>query len=207
MKNRTNDRPRAFYEFGAFQSVEATLDIWATNSHLSSKEVQFELYAIDLESEWSSIESYSITLAANSSTEIASGMQCPHKYLLTTNSAPMIPTPSHSVVVAAFLSDDNDRVLAQYVNWPEPLKFIEPRDPKVCLTLEADLLAVKVEYPVKGLVLSVEGGDDDVVWSDNCIDVVPNHPYTLKVSGLQGRSILMAYLGQEKATVVPLSLK
>jgi beta-mannosidase len=201
VKNRPNDRPRAFYEFGAFQSVDATLDIWATNSNLSTKDVHFELFAIDLESDWSSSESHTITLAPNSSTEIAGAMRCPHKY--TSNSASIIPTPSHSVVIAAFLRDDIGAVLAQFVNWPEPLKFIEPRDPKIHLTLEGDVLIVNVEHPVKGLVFSVQGGEDDVVWSDNCIDVVPKHAYTLEVTGLQGRPISVAYLGHEKATCAP----
>lgn len=169
--------------------------------------MQFELYAIDLESDWSSNQSRAITLAANSSTEIAVAMPCPHRYLDTSNQSPKIPTPSYSVVVAAFLLDGSGNLLSQCVNWPEPLMFIKPRDPHIALGLENDLLTVNVEYPVKGLVLSVEGGEDEIVWSDNCIDVVPNHPYKLTISGLRDRTIQMAYLGHERAADAPLTVK
>ncbi|KIM32355.1 glycoside hydrolase family 2 protein [Serendipita vermifera MAFF 305830] len=196
-KNRTNDRPRAFYEFGAFQSTGATLDIWATNSSLSAQTVSFRLTAFDLESDWRYEESRQLELAPNASTDIIVSMPCPHRY--QDDPTPRLPTPSCSVVVAAFLHDSSGRFIAQHVNWPHPFKFIEPRDPEIHARLKEDELTISVKHPVKGLFLSAPGNEDDVSWSDNGFDVVPGYPYQIHVSGANGRQIHVAYLGREKA--------
>lgn len=200
-KNRPNDRPRAFYEFGAFQSVAATLDVWATNAGLSATTVEFQLKAFDLESDWTFLDSRTVELRANSSTEIISSLPCPHRY--QQEESPRIPHPSYSVVYAAFLTKpETGELLSQHIDWPQPLKFIEPRDPDIRLELSGNLIIVSVEYPVKGLVLSVPGREDEVRWSDNCIDILPGYPYKLQATGIAGRPIHAAYLGREKAHVL-----
>ncbi|PVG02964.1 glycoside hydrolase [Serendipita vermifera] len=201
-KNRVNDRPRPFYEFGAFQSVDATLDVWATNGTLLPQDVSLEIRAFDLESEWTYESSQNAHLAPNSSTELAHSMSCPHKYMHQSAAHALVPTPSYSVVVAAILRDAHGQVLSQHVDWPQPFKFIEPYDPELHLSLEVDRLTVTCKRPVKGLVLSVAGGADEAVWSDNCIDVIPGRPYTLQVTGLHKRDVKVAYLGSERARPV-----
>ncbi|EGO23456.1 glycoside hydrolase family 2 protein, partial [Serpula lacrymans var. lacrymans S7.9] len=52
IKNKANDRPRQFYEFGAFQSIDARIDVWATNSTLAPRKAQLDLFCIDLYSSW-----------------------------------------------------------------------------------------------------------------------------------------------------------
>ncbi|CAG8643305.1 11104_t:CDS:2 [Acaulospora colombiana] len=202
LKNRANDRPRPFYEFGAFQSVDATLDIWATNGTLLPQDVNLEIFAFDLDSEWTYESRQSARLAPNSSTELAHSMSCPHKYMHQQAAHELVPTPSYSVVVAAILRDTKGGLLSQYVDWPQPFKFIEPYDPELRFSLEVDRLMITCKRPVKGLVLSVADGVDEVAWSDNCIDVIPGHPYTLQVTGLHKQDIRVAYLGSERATPV-----
>jgi beta-mannosidase len=114
----------------------------------------------------------------------------------------LVPTPSYSVVVAAIMRDAKGKLLSQHVDWPQPFKFIEPYDPGLHLSLDGDELTITCKRPLKGLVLSVMGAVDEVVWGDNCIDVVPGHPYTLRVTGLHMRDISVAYLGSERARQV-----
>ena len=130
-------------------------------------------------------------------------MPCPHKY--QDDPVERMPTPSYSVVVATFLHDSSGTLLAQHIDWPQPLKFIEPRDPEIDIALSGDQLTINVKYPVKGLVLSIPGGEDDIAWSDNGFDIVPGHPYEVKASGLNGRIIHAAHLGRDHAK--PLRVK
>jgi beta-mannosidase len=50
--------------------------------------------------------------------------------------------------------------------------------------------------------LGVEGDGVDVKWSDNALDVVPGDPQTITASGLGGRTLTVAHLGKEQASVV-----
>lgn len=158
------------------------------------------MHAFDLDSNWTYTETRSVELRANSSTDIITAMPCPHRYQEANGSR--IPTPSHSVVYAAFLRSSAGDTLCQYIDWPQPFKFLEPRDPGLQISLNNEEMTIKVTYPVKGLVFSVPGDEDGVSWSDNCVDVIPGYPYTLKVTGIHGREIQVAYLGREKAQLI-----
>ena len=88
-------------------------------------------------------------------------------------------------VVAAYLIEDGKQ-MARYVNWPEPLKYTHLQKPKylkVKLSASADTVEISAEVPVKGVALAVE--DDDVVFSDNCIDIVPGETISVVVKGLK----------------------
>ncbi|KAJ6453291.1 glycoside hydrolase superfamily [Mycena vitilis] len=52
IKNRANDRPPQYYEFGDFQSYGATLEIWGTNASLSPRAPTLEIYFVDLKFAW-----------------------------------------------------------------------------------------------------------------------------------------------------------
>lgn len=199
-KNRTNDRPRAFYEFGAFQSVAATLDIWASNFTLTRQNVRLELHGYDLQSDWTYRHIQDLLLEPNCSRDVICGMACPHGGIEGT-----IPTPSRSVVMAATLRDQDGRVVSQCVDWPQPFKFIQPQDPRLTAVLRQNVLEVQAERPVKGLFLSVDGGEDDVIWSENGLDIVPGYTASITITGLKGRTINAAYLGCEKRTPLRMS--
>ncbi|KAG8831247.1 hypothetical protein FRC17_003443 [Serendipita sp. 399] len=197
-KNRVNDRPRPFYEYGAFQSISATIDVWASNLALLAQAVELELYALDLKSDWTHRESRNLTLPPNASIDVLKGHPCLHKPLAP--GAAGVPHPSCSVLVAAFIRNLEGKLLSQQIDWPQPYKFLPIRDPQIAATLSGETLVLRVGAPVKGLVLSVPGGEDDVWWSDNGFDVIPGYPYELTVKGLRGRTIHASYLGGERAS-------
>ncbi|EIW81506.1 glycoside hydrolase family 2 protein [Coniophora puteana RWD-64-598 SS2] len=210
-KNRQCDRPRQFYEFGAFQSTGATLDIWGANSTLSSRTLSLEIRYFDLESDWTHSESMrNIALAPNQSTEFLTSVPC-HGPPASSKTASQLPNPeattTYSVVVTAILRDpDIGKFVARAVDWPQPYKFLDPPEPGLSLRVEDDgeTVHATVVRPVKGLVLGVddpERGDDGVKWSDNMLDVVPGDEQVVVASGLGGRGIRAAWLGKERAEV------
>ena len=88
-------------------------------------------------------------------------------------------------VVAASLIE-NGKQIARYINWPEPLKYThlqKPKDLKLDLSSEADTVSITAEIPVKGVALETQ--DDEVIFSDNCVDVVPGETVVIGVKGLQ----------------------
>lgn len=103
-------------------------------------------------------------------------------------------------------------MLARYVDWPQPFKYLQFPDPGLRITVErrgdgSARVGVEVERPVKSLFLSVvvEDGDErdwEVVWSDNNLDVVPEDPQEIFVRNLGVRRIQYAYLGGEKVKLL-----
>lgn len=89
------------------------------------------------------------------------------------------------IVVAAYLTE-NGKQVARYVNWPEPLKYVHlqrPKDLKAEISRDADAMEISAEVPVKGVALEAE--DDEVVFADNCVDVVPGEKVRIGVKGLK----------------------
>ncbi|KAJ7688293.1 glycoside hydrolase superfamily [Mycena rosella] len=206
-KNRANDRPPQYYEFGNFQSYGATLEIWGTNASLTARSATLEIHCVDLQSPWTHTETHAVTLLPNQATELLA-MPCPGPPRAAAAPPPTGDaqfTTTHSVVVAARLLDAADgAVLARVADWPQPLRFVEPallRDPGLALAVDTATGAVTVRAarPVKGLVLSAVGDGDDVRWSDNALDVMPGDPQVVVAAGLAGREIAVAFLGNEKA--------
>ncbi len=145
-----------------------------------------------------------IVLQPNSSTEIHQNFPCPHP-----GDDETVPTPSHSVVVAASIVDvSTGEVLAKTVDWPQPYKSLNPPSPGFKMELDAvttdgtQVIKLSADQPVKGVLLSVEGGEDDVRWTENGFDVIPGHTERIVVHGLRGRPLRVAYLGAEKAQVL-----
>jgi beta-mannosidase len=109
------------------------------------------------------------------------------------------------VVVAASIVDvSTEEVLAKTVDWPQPYKNLDLPRPDFRIELDAldsdgsQVIKLGVDRPVKGVLLSVEGGEDDVCWSDNGFDAIPGHTECIVVKGLRGRPMRVAYLGAEK---------
>ncbi|EPQ54903.1 glycoside hydrolase [Gloeophyllum trabeum ATCC 11539] len=203
-KNRPDDRPRQFYEFGAYQSLGARIDIWATNSTLQDVSTRFELRCVDLESDWTHEHREDVILCANRTTEILS-IPCPcPPHPLTTADGDPVPTSSHSVVVGArLIRTETGEIVARYADWPQPLKFIDFPDPCLGLDVDGDRVQIRVRKPVKALVLSVDGEEGpEVRWGDNALDVMPHDPQEVRVQHLNGRKVKAAYMGQEKAVVL-----
>ncbi len=58
-------------------------------------------------------------------------------------------------------------------------------------------MKLECKKPIKGIVLDVDG--DDVQWSDQAIDLVPEDPQVVLASGLNGRAVKARYLGDGTA--------
>ncbi|KAF9076833.1 glycoside hydrolase [Rhodocollybia butyracea] len=193
-KNKPNDRPRQFYEFGAFQSCEATLDIWA-------------LRFVDLYSDWNHKVDHLAQLPPNQATELLS-IPClgPPKTGIFPPTGYPDWTTTYSVVVGARLLDvQSGEVLARFADWPQPYRFVETIDPKLQIHLHSDetsgvsQVSLDVEKPAKCVVLGVVGDGEDARWSDNALDLMPGDKQIVTVQGLEGRNIQVSYLGKEKA--------
>nr|GAT54791.1 predicted protein [Mycena chlorophos] len=211
VKSRDNDRPIQYYDFSTFLSYGANLEIWGTNSTLTSRSATLEISCIDLLTAWTHKETHSVTLLANQATELLS-MPCPGppKDVAAPNPTGDDKfTTTYSVVVAARLLDPTSgEVLARFADWPQPFRFLERaslKDPGLSIEMKenGDVTEVKIsaERPVKGLVLSAvddDGDGPDVQWSDNALDLMQDDAQVVVARGLSGRKIGMAFLGKEK---------
>ncbi|KDR77609.1 hypothetical protein GALMADRAFT_65886 [Galerina marginata CBS 339.88] len=206
VKNRDNDRPRQFYEFGAIQTSYANLAIWATNSTLVPRSAKLELRFFDLTSpEWSHSETHSVTLLPNQSTELLD-IRCPGPQRDNVAQGEPLSVSSARVVVSARLVDiESGKVLARHSDWPEPYRFLQPPNPDLTIKVDAQksdgetLIKVHVTRPAKCLVLSTEEPGLKVNWSDNALDLVPGDEQVVVAKGLNGRKIKVAYFGRENA--------
>lgn len=198
-KNRPCDRPRNFYEYGAFQSRKVTLAIWATNAH---EERTFTLLvtAHDIVNGWTTQEPWKreVVLGENRSTELYSG-DCPQppeeKWVDKV-------APSGTVVVSAKLVDESGQIVARYCDWPQPYKLLDLPDPGMKVVVSGEEVRLSVEKPAKGVWLSVVGDDEGVEFSDNSLGMFPGDDQVVGVKGLKGRQLTVAYLGKEKPTPV-----
>ncbi|KAI8986300.1 glycoside hydrolase [Trametes punicea] len=207
MQNRDNDRPKQFYEFGAFRSVGASLEVWGTNSTLEPRQIRLELRCFDLLSDWNQIEVLDAILYPNQSTELLA-IPCP---------CPPLPegiihavTSSSSVVVGARLIEPGSGdTLARYADWPQPFRHVDFPDPRLSVEVAGQKVCVQVEKPVKGLFFTVDTGraseaDEPVIWTDNALDVLPGDPQTVEMRCLEGKQskLRAAYMGCERGVVV-----
>ncbi|KAH9891930.1 glycoside hydrolase [Cubamyces lactineus] len=205
IQNRDNDRPKQFYEFGAFRSVSATLEVWGANSTLDARTVRLELRCFDLLSAWTHTEVLDAILLPNKSTELLS-IPCPCPPL--PEGEPHAVTPSHSVVVGARLvSRETGEVLARYTDWPQPFRHVDFPDPALHVEVAGEKVSVRVEKPLKGLFLTVETDCDKgepARWTDNALDVLPGDPQTVELRRAGGTYVRLraAYMGCEQGRVV-----
>ncbi|KAG6839099.1 hypothetical protein C0991_005817 [Blastosporella zonata] len=193
----------SFYEFGAMQSHDATIDVWGTNATLNSRAVKLELTYHDPNSSWTFSETHDVTLLPNQSTELLS-IRCPGPPQdgVQPPSGDPIWTSSYSVVANARLLDLDGRVLARFADWPQPYRFLAIPDPQLQLDVKEEQVTLSVQRPVKGLWLSVEDEGREVAWSDNSLDIVPGDTQTITAKGLGGRKLRVAYLGKEQALLI-----
>jgi beta-mannosidase len=235
-KNRPNDRPRQFYEFGNYQATAATVAIWGTNSTLHPREVVLEVSFFDIspsssldKPSWTqTLEHTTYVLQPNSSTELV---------VLPVPAPPGTKGPDAAgalVVVSAVLWDTaTDDVVARTADWPQPLLHSvfpyhdQGMDPGLVVEIDTmgqdqgfATITINARRPVKGLVLGAEllevddaaregevDGIREVKWSDNALDIVPGDTQTIVAHGLGKRGLTAAYLGREKAYLVAVTRK
>ena len=194
-----------YYEFGAMQSIGATIDVWATNSSLRPRSVVLQLDFVDLKTDWTERESHIFELLPNQTTELLSAPCAgpPREKSPSPNGNPAFTTTYSVVVGAKLLDQKTGEVLARYADWPQPYKYLTLPDPG--LTVSIDRTAGKVEVEVKKpakCVFFTTDGDVDPKWSDNALDLMPGEKTILDVEGLGEQTISVARLGRETAYVV-----
>ncbi|KAL0950040.1 hypothetical protein HGRIS_010048 [Hohenbuehelia grisea] len=178
-------------------TIETRLEIWGTNSTLTERHVRLEVTAFDLQdAAWRDNWVEEVALQPNASTELWAGSLPGQPTRVKLSEVPK------AIVVSARLLDSDGTVLARYSNWPEPFKYITfppPDDVGLVAKVSSDgeTVELSVKRPVKGVILDVER--DDAKWSDQAIDLVPNDPQTVRVSGLKGREVRVRYLGDGSA--------
>lgn len=197
-KNRPNDRPRNFYEYGSFQSREVTLSIWGCNSKHTESSYTLKISAYDIASDWRlDLPEQEVTLGENRSTELWSGI-CSEPPL---DRAFDKTAPSGTVVTHAILISKG-KVVARYTDWPQPYKLLNLPDPKLKVEVRDGKVTMNVEKPVKGVWLSVEGNDEGIEFGDNSLDLFPGDEVVVEAKGLAGRMVTAASLWSPKATRV-----
>lgn len=170
------------------------MDVWATNSSMSSINCSLEISAYDLETgwTWSSPATEVFDLKPNSSTELKTAVPVPAP---SRGDAADKTAPSGSVVVQARLRlvesaqglpCGQGQVVARTCDWPQPYKFIDfaslSADNSVSAQIEVTgdetRIVLSSEKPVKCLTLGLESwneGDQEVEFSDNAVstDKIP----------------------------------
>ncbi|PTB66015.1 glycoside hydrolase family 2 protein [Trichoderma citrinoviride] len=170
--------------------VSTKLEIWASNFTLDEVKTSCVVKAWDVET---AEEVYSETIAAsqqlpgNRTTELKT-MEVPVK----------IPNAGLEgrTVVAAYLYQDG-KLLARYVDWPQPLKhvhFQQPQSLKAKLSEDGSSVTLSSEVPVKGVALEVD--DEAVNFDDNLVDLVPGEEVVIGVTGAsKSTTMTTRYLG------------
>jgi len=176
-------------------TIDTIVEIWGTNSSLEEKKAKLDIKCFDLnEVTWVHHEEKAVVLAPNASTELWNGVLPGQPQRTKLSEVPK------TIVVSARLIDEDGTVLGRYSNWPEPFKYIHfPSVAKAGLEITPVDGGVKLacKKPIKGIVLDVDG--DDVQWSDQAIDLVPEDPQVVLASGLNGRAVKARYLGDGTA--------
>lgn len=171
-----------------YRPTKGALDIWAVNGLTGAQDAVLHLTAWDIETGMEvplqTEKTRTVQLQPNQSNELA---------------RLDIPNAAQTVVAARLVSTAG-AALARWVSWPEPLKYVRFKAGlKVDVTVEkssaGDVVVVKADAPVKGVVVSVAIEDgEDAVFADNFIDVVPGEEVRIAVDGLAGRPVQAQWL-------------
>ncbi|KAF7961098.1 hypothetical protein EAE96_000765 [Botrytis aclada] len=174
----------------AHLTKKTQIEIWGSNLGLEDITADVLVKAFDIitgQETYSKTIASSLLLPENRSTEITA-LDVP------------VQTPNADeesrTVVAAYLILDGVHI-ARYINWPEPLKYVhlqKPTDLRVKLSKDAKTVGISSEVPVKGVALECE--DEEVVFEDNLVDVVPGEMVKVGVKGAKpDTKIGVRYLG------------
>jgi len=170
-------REMAPVSVGLARSAEG-VEVWAVNGTLTAREVELDLRA------WTF------------SGEQVAGREARRKATLLPNQATELggfTVKAHGpVVVSARLLDPGGTVLARAALWPEPFKYFKFPDPEIEVKeLTGDQLRLRVKRPAKGVLLSTK---NDVAWSDNMLDLMPEDEQIVVASGLGGAKAQVRWL-------------
>ena len=186
---------RVSYMVTGYLEPRDRVEIWAVSSHLRDLETVLKIEAFDIETgERRSLpeeeRERSVLLKSNGTTEIGE------------LDIAFDGKAGRTAVLARLVDRESGEVLARWVDWPEPLKFVIFKK-GVNVNVEVkdeggkEEVWVSTDAPVKGVVLSVdvgEGENEDAVWEDNFVDLVPGEVVRVGVEGLRGRKVKARWL-------------
>ena len=93
------------------------------------------------------------------------------------------PQPPTAVVVVLYLLGADGRHVARCVSWPDPLKHVPlHRHPQISALLWRGVLRLRVDRPVKGLVVE---GRPSLELEDNGVDLLPGEIYQIDLVGAE----------------------
>lgn len=187
LTRKTHAVPRDKYT-RAYIDTRTELEIWGSNLALQDVTADVVVKAFDV---LTGEETYCKTLASafllrgNRSTEIA------------VLDVPVSKAGDEGrTVVAAYLYDAGKQ-LARYVNWPEPLKYVhlqKPEELRCVLARDGVSVELSAEVPVKGVAVECE--DEEVVFGDNLVDLVPGEVVSIPVAAASEETVFgVRYLG------------
>ncbi|KAE9377261.1 glycoside hydrolase family 2 protein [Stipitochalara longipes BDJ] len=139
------------YMVTSYPEPRERVGIWAVSSYLSELSAVLRLKAFDIESgdEVTLPEEEKerkVTLKANGTTEIGDLA---------------IPSAGSTVIVAYLSDEKTDELLARWVDWPEPLKFVVFKkgvEVKIDVADGEKEVKISANAPVKGVVLGGKSG-------------------------------------------------
>lgn len=152
---------------------------FATNLSLASRDLNVQLQFWDIVTREVMFDGMneSVTLGSNRSTEIGE------------RDIGDSEIEARTVIIARLLDPKDGQVVARSVNWPEPLKHVRFPRPK---TLRVDIVGnardgnyIEVEADCLVKSFALEADEDDVLFEDNCIDLVPGEMMRIGVKGLE----------------------
>ncbi|KAL2828378.1 beta-mannosidase B [Aspergillus pseudoustus] len=158
--------------------------VWIASGLLHERKVDVELRFVSIESGEDikpPVHRSNVTVSANETTPILTGE---------------INNVTEEPHILATRVLENGAVISRDVDWPQPFKYLSLVDRGVDVKVHDDHYEVSVKRPTKGIVFEEVDG---VVLSDNCLDVVPGDPQTMKVKGRKvDYEVKFRYLGIEE---------
>ncbi|PMD48156.1 glycoside hydrolase family 2 protein [Hyaloscypha variabilis F] len=157
---------------------EKRLQVWASNFGVDEVSTKLFIQGIDVPSGKTTWERrLHVLVLPNQSTELFDER---------------LEFPAEKTIFLARLIKE-DKVIARFAEWPQPLRHLDLPKPSVNVRVEGDHIHVSSLLPAKGVVFDVE--DDEVIFDDNCTDVIPGDDQVVLARGLKGRSVTLMHLG------------
>lgn len=169
-------RPNEFTD--AYVVKETRLQVWGSNFTTQAEQYQLHLQKFDVSGGAALWEKTTdVTLPENRSTELFD--------------EPIDEISSRTILLSARLTRGG-KVVSRFLDWPQPLKYLELPRPEVVVNVQGDSIRLSSELPVKGLVVQVD--DEKVQFSDNCVDLAPGDEQVINAEGLNGRPVSIMHL-------------
>lgn len=159
---------------------ESTFSVWVVNSGTEKVKGTVELRYISIVTglEMRSAKTWLVDILALGTTEIVVHEETPEDE----------PT----VLAVRLFDESGNTVVSRESDWPQPFKHYRFPDRGLTVKVVGETVHISAKKPVKGLVLL----NDDVTWSDNCLDIIPGDTQTVEARGLNG-DVEFIYYGQE----------